>query len=249
MRVDRDVPNLPAFAALRTWIAQERAKDPLAGPKLGSQIALDKLVERLTTDRGVHAETLMARAGVVMGQSVQASLWAEALEAGQTRVPEVREVCCENGSRYLVGDPLNRRLTEGYGSPWELLKEAARQEGHEDVPNRDEMLLDGIRRLGTPAFGVPRVPEAHIPQALDGEERQEFWWLIQPLCESCCSAPEEWPLLGGLIAARALRLVTSHLDPALAFQLAMDSAIDAAKIPLEPAAEGGAGPIPGRWPS
>ena len=39
-------------------------------------------------------------------------------------------------------------------------------------------------------------------------------------------------LLCGLLAVRALRLVKPHLDPALAFRLAMDSAIDAAKVPL-----------------
>ena len=186
---------------------------------------------------------------VLYGQSFDSRLL---LGTSRYPSPKVMQEALRIAQPAMVTASLRRQgaiSPEASKSFWELLKEAARQEGHEDVPNRDEMLLDGIRRLGTPAFGVPRVPEAHIPQALDGEERQEFWWLIQPLCESCCSAPEEWPLLGGLIAARALRLVTSHLDPALAFQLAMDSAIDAAKIPLEPAAEGGAGPIPGRWPS
>jgi hypothetical protein len=235
MAANTDEPNLPVLDALREMIEQGREADPLIGPKLGSQVALDLLLEQLGTERGVHAETLMAVTGLLMGQSVQACLWAEAQQEERAGLPGVHVVRCEDGTTYFVGDPLNRRLMEGYGSPWGLLSEAARQEGCEPLPEREEMLLEGIQRLGTPAFGEPEVPADHAPLALDPSEQDNLWQMVRPLCQGCCSEPGDWPLLCGLIAVRALRLVTPHLAPFLAFRLAMDSAIDAAKVPQEKA--------------
>lgn len=226
-----DEANRPALEDLRAQIAQGRVHDPLIGAKVGSKLALDLLLDQLTTERGVHAETLMALAGVLVGHSVQASLWAEAAEAGQGRVAGLQVVCCHDDSRYLVGDPLNRRLMEGYGSPWQLLGEAAKQEGCSALPEGEDLLLEGIARLGTAAFGHPRVPPSHAPQVLEPSQQVALWRLILPVCAACCQEPVEWPLLCGLLAARALRLVKPALAPDLAFRLAMDSAIDAAKRP------------------
>jgi len=232
MTADSTASGLPFLDALHSTIAQGREEDPLIGPKLGSQVALEMLLDQLGTERGVHAETLMACAGILMGQSSQASLLAEARQEGRSRVPGLQVVQCQDGSTFLVGDPLNRQLVDGYASPWGVLSEAAQQEGCHTLPEMEQLLLDGIGRLGTPTFGRPQVPAAHAPQGLKPEAQENLWLLIRPLCLGCCSEPREWPLLCGLLAVRALRLVKPHLEPALAFQLAMDSAIDAAKVPL-----------------
>lgn len=223
---------IPSFEDLRETIAQNRQGDPLIGPKIGSQLALEGLLRELGSERGVHAETLMACTGILMGQSIQASLWAEAREQGMARVPGLQEVQCQDGSIKFVGDPLNRGLMEGYGSPWEMLSEAARQEGCEALPDQESLLLEGIRRLCTPAFGLPQVPPTHAPQVLSLQERGELWHWIQPMCQACCSEPGEWPLLCSLLAVRALRLVQPHVPPEVAWRLAMDAAIDATKVPL-----------------
>lgn len=221
---------------LRAVISEEGKDDPLIGVKVGSQVALEMLLDQLATERGVHAETLMATAGVLVGLSVQASLWAEAQQAGLSRIPGLQLVRCRDDSCHLVGQPINSRLMEGYGSPWQLLCEAARQEGCEAIPAGEQLLLEGIQRIGTAAFGHPRVPSAHTPTLLEPSQQLALWRRFQPLWEGCCDEPAEWPLLGGLLAARALRLVTPTLRPDLALRLAMDCAIDAARRPLsEPA--------------
>lgn len=227
---DRQPTELDALQAL---IAERREENPLIGSKLGSELALKWLLHHLTTERGVHAETLMAMAGILMGQSVQASLWAEAHQQGSRGVAGLHLVRCQDDSSYFVGDPLNRRLMEGYDSPWQLLCEAARQEGCGQVPEEEQLLLEGIHRLCTPAFGMPQVPPAHAPEVPAPSDQGGVWLLVRPICLRCCSDPREWPLFCGLVAARALRLVAPHLAPALAVRLAMDAAIDAAKIPLE----------------
>ncbi|MEB3335044.1 MAG: hypothetical protein VKP70_08670 [Cyanobacteriota bacterium] len=224
-----------SLEALRALIAQRQGEDPLAGTKLGSKLALDLLLEQLTTERGVHAETLVALAGVLAGQSVQASLWAEARLAGDPRVAGLRLVECRDGTRYLVGDPLNQGLLEGWGSPWQVLAEAARQEGCSRLPSGEELLLEGLKRLGTPSFGQPGVPASHAPQPLAPGQETTLWRWFHPLRGACCQEPRQWPLLHGLLAARSLRLVRPVLEPSLAFRLAMDAAIDAAKRPLNEA--------------
>ncbi|MEB3242922.1 MAG: hypothetical protein VKO44_04730 [Cyanobacteriota bacterium] len=240
MTLPRNNSPLSSLDALRALVRRERDNDPLIGVKLGSQVGLDLLVDQLRTERGVHAETLMAMAGRLIGQSVLASLWEEARENGHERIPGLRKVSCWDGTDYLVGAPLHQRLTEGLGSPWEVVGEAARQEGCLELPNREELLQEGLRRLGTPAFLIPQVPEPHLPLLRGGSEHDTPWPLLRPLCASCCAAPREWPLLCGLLAARGVRLVASHLDPGLAFQLVLDSAIDASKIPLAEMAQGSA---------
>lgn len=230
-----DEASTPQLETLRALIARERQEDPLVGAKVGSKVALDMLIDQLTSERGVHAESLMAWAGVLVGLSVQASLWAEAEQAGQTRIPGIQRVTCRDTSERLVGEPITTRLMEGYGSPWQLLREAARQEGGQSLPEGEELLLASIQRIGTPAFGHPAVPASHAPQVLEADGQTSLWRLYLPLCVACCQAPEEWPLLFGLLASRALKLVKATLEPDLAMRLAMDSAIDAAKLPLSKA--------------
>lgn len=232
MHPPQDDGQTLSLQALKALIQQRRQDDPLIGAKLGSEVGLDLLLDQLKTERGVHAETLMATAGVLVGQSVQASLWAEALQAGEARIPGLRLVRCHDGSSHLVGTPINSRLMEGYGSPWHLLSEAARQEGCGALPKGEALLLEGIERLGTAAFGHPRVPASHAPEVLEPSQQTALWSLFHPLVEGCSREHEEWPLLCGLLAVRALRLVKPALEPDLALRLAMDSAIDAARHPL-----------------
>ncbi|MFN9622178.1 MAG: hypothetical protein ACK587_05000 [Cyanobacteriota bacterium] len=236
-----DESSTPPLETLRALIAREQEDDPLVGAKVGSKVALDLLVDQLATEQGVHAETLMAMAGVLVGQSVQASLWAEARAAGHSRIPGLQLVCDQAEGTYLVGDPINRRLMEGFGSPWQVVSEAARQEGCASLPGEEQLLLESIQRIGTPAFGHPQVPASHTPRVLPPEQRTTLWRLFQPLCAACCPEPEDWPLLCGLLAARALRLVKPTLEPDLAFRLVMDSALDAVRPPFPEADRGAAG--------
>jgi len=224
--------NSPQLEALQALIAQERQEDPLVGAKVGSKLGLEMLVEQLTTERGVHAETIMTLAGVLIGVSGQASLWAEAQQRGQSRLPGVQRVTCRDGSERLVGEAITGRLMEGLSSPWQLLGEAARQEGAATLPEGSQLVLDSIERIGTPAFGHPQVPASHAPQVLPVEEQTALWRLFLPLCLACCQDPEDWPLMFGLLGARALKLVRPALEPVLALRLAMDAAMDAAKLPL-----------------
>jgi hypothetical protein len=239
MAPKQDDTSTPSLEALRALITREREGDPLVGPKVGSKVALEMLLDQLATERGVHAETLMAMAGVLVGQSVQASLWAEARLGGHSRLPGVRLVSDKEEGLYLVGEPINRRLMGGLDSPWQVLSEAARQEGGASLPTEEELLQQSLQRIGTPAFGHPQVPASHAPRVLPPEQRTILWRLFQPLCAACCPEPEDWPLLFGLMAARALRLVGSTLGGELAFRLAMDAALDAARPPLPDADQGG----------
>jgi hypothetical protein len=171
MAPTRDEAKTPPLEELRALIQQEQKDDPLVGAKVGSKLALEMLLDQLKTEQGVHAETLMALAGVLVGRSVQASLWAEAHQGGHSRVPGLQLVRCHDDSQVLVGDPINRRLMEGYGSPWQVLSEAARQEGCASLPAGEQLLLEGIQRIGTAAFGHPGVPPSHTPQVLEPDQQ------------------------------------------------------------------------------
>lgn len=231
MPLRADDAMTPQLASLRALIAKQRQDDPLVGAKVGSKLALDMLLDQLTTEHGVHAESLMAISGVLVGLSVQASLWEEAQRLGQRRIPGVQRVTCGDNSQVWIGEPITKRMMAGYGSPWQLLREAARQEGCPSLPEGEQLVLDSVQRIGTPSFGHPAVPASHTPQVLAADEQIGLWRLYLPLCLACCDKTEEWPLLFGLLASRALKLVKPTLSADLAIRLAMDSALDAAKVP------------------
>lgn len=217
---------------LKLPIEDSKGMDPFLGPKLCSKLALDLLLEELKTTRGTHAETLMAVTGQLVGQSIQASLWEEAQQEGLSQIPGVKVVCCHDHSRFFIGEPLNRRFLEGCASPWSVLCEVATQEGCRDLPDATSLLLDGLRRLGTPNLGMPQVADIHKPQSQDPDIQKERLLRLEALCRCCCHEPSDWPLLSSLLAVRALRQVKGYISPAVAFRLAVDSAIDAGKIPL-----------------
>lgn len=64
---------------------------------------------------------------------------------------------------------------------------------------------------------------------LDPSQQTTLWRFFPRLSAACCQEPAEWPLLRGSLASRARGLMKPTLAPDLAFRLAKDSAIDAAK--------------------
>ena len=84
MPASRHDSSGPRFEALRALIIQGSEADPLIGVKVGSEEGLEWLLNHLKTERGVHAETLMATAGALAGTSVQAAVWEEAGGLGGT---------------------------------------------------------------------------------------------------------------------------------------------------------------------
>jgi hypothetical protein len=208
---------------LQEAIARGKGEDPWIGPRMGSGVALDHLLNLLRGEQGIQAETLMGVIGFLIGQGVQASLHD---------LRGLHLVSCRNGLSYLFGDPLNQRLIKGLDSPWELLSEASRQEGWEDLPVPEILLLEGIQRLGSTSLADPRLPGHEASGGLDTGPWFSAWQLVDPLCRAFCADPDEWGLFYGLLGVRALRLVKSCLSPAIAFRLAMATAIDASKIPM-----------------
>jgi hypothetical protein len=93
----------PPLEVVRTLFAWERKKNPLASPKVGSKVAIEIWLISWPRNGAIEAETLLAMAGVLVGQSLQASHWEEARKTE---------------ALHLVGEPIHRRRMAGLGLPW-----------------------------------------------------------------------------------------------------------------------------------
>jgi hypothetical protein len=221
------------------------ADDPLLGAKLGARDLLERLIEALRDDRGVHAESLLTLLGAMAGLATQASLRERALAAGLPELSPFQVVRLEAageagaegeaGEAFLTGDRLLRALAAEPLSLWDLAAAEAQSLGCLPLPDREPLIAWGVAQLGRgDDYGRPDVPEKHQPRPGSLASALEIWPLLRDLLRSACPDPAQWPALTGLAAQDALRRTAAVVDPCVGLQLLMQAAIAAAKLPLPP---------------
>jgi len=222
----------PAHAALFEALRKRRGTDPLAGARLGAQEIHQRLLQALSDGRGVHGESLLAVVGGLAGQAAQASLRACALAEGRPEMGDFQVVGTRDGGTFLIGQHLTRVLAGGELSLWSLAAAAALQEGCRVLPDPAELFGHALSSLGSEAFGVARVPEAHRPSAAAIEALPALWPAVLPTVRDFCPDPAEWPVLFALLAQQTIILAKDVIDPCIALVLVMETAIAQAKVPL-----------------
>jgi hypothetical protein len=156
------VPQLdPKTEALVNAIRERSKEDPLVGAKLGSKEVLQRIIDAMKNERGVHVESLLCALGALAGYSCQANLRAQALSKGMAETAAFQTVETKDGKKYFFGDPLNNALAGSQHSVWGLAAGAAQHAGAKELPDINEMFKHTSSVLGCPQFGIPRVPEKH----------------------------------------------------------------------------------------
>ena len=211
----------------------ERSKtDPLIGAKIGSKEVTQRLLAALTTERGVHIESLLCALGALAGYSCQASVRAQAIVRGLPEVGLLTPVQTKDGKTYYFGDNLNKPLAESQYSVWSVAGGGAQQAGCSNLPDLTEIFKHTSSAIGTEAFGKPRVPEKNTPHDLPLNYVRTLWPALKPLVVKFCPNPEHWPVLLGLSIQEVIVMGKSALDPCLALRLVMEAAIPMSKVNL-----------------
>lgn len=218
--------------------ASAAADDPLLGAKLGARDLLERLIEALRDERGVHAESLLTLLGAMAGLATQASLRQRALAAGLPELSPfqvVRLTADGAGEAFLTGDRLVRALAAEPLSLWDLAAAEAQSLGCLPLPDPEPLIAWGAAQIGRgDDYGRPDVPEQHQPRPGALASALEIWPLLRDLLSSACPDPAQWPTLTGLAAQDALRRTAAVVDPCVGLRLLMQAAIAAAKLPLPP---------------
>lgn len=138
----------------------------------------------------------------------------------------------KEGHTYYFGDALNKPLAESKYSLWSLAAAAAQDAGCNPIPNINELFKHVTESLGTPAFGIPRMPPttslALPPEAM----LRQLWKPLMPTYAPLCSDPLEWPIMFGLAAQRGITASKTAVDPRLSLTIVMETAIAMSKVEL-----------------
>lgn len=222
----------PQTAALIHAIREKSKKDPLVGAKIGADEILQRLMDAMKNERGVHVESLLCALGALAGYSCQASLRAQALAQGKLETAPFLSVKTNDGKSFFFGDPLNQALAGSQYSIWSLAAAEAQHAGCQELPDINEMFAYTSSVLGDPLFGIPRTPENHKAGDLPIHYLKQIWPKFFPMVKLFCPTPVEWPILFGLAAQKAITMSNSVLEPTLALKIIMESAIPMSKINL-----------------
>jgi hypothetical protein len=182
----------------------------------GAEYVLYRIWATLQEREGIHAESLLTCLGALAGYACQ----AYARRAGGRM-----------GLSQLSSDSLalDRPLVISPMSVWALVRNAVQKIGGQ-LPDLEDITSHVTGTLGTSAFGVPRVPEAHRPRRLPIVYLTQLWPQVLPIAQRFCRRPSQLPVLFGIALQRAIEY--SKLEPALAARLAMESAVAMSKATL-----------------
>ncbi len=210
--------------AIAREIAARRAEDPLVGARVAAQELLQSAIQAATTDRGAHAESLFAILGALGGFACQMAV-RRAPAAGATfAVAETAD-----GRRFFFGDAINAPLLEDRLSLWSLGAGQAQALGA-TPPDMIEIVRHVSASVGTPGFGIPRIPEGHGPAMLPMDYVRTLWPSWAPHVAARCGSPREWPIAFGLAVQQGMAMAKDVLAPALALSIVMECAIPMAKL-------------------
>ena len=214
-------------------LGQKRHEDPTAGARIGGKELVQRLLEALKEERGVHIESLLTCLGALAGYACQMTPRAALIEA--QGIPEDKVfmiMTSKAGERFFFGDALNKPLVEDKYSVWALAGGQAQHLGCAQLIDIQEIFAYVASTVGSDTFGIPRVPEQHRSRFLPIDYVKVVWPAMFPIVEEFCGEPVYWPLLHGFAIQEVMEMGKSVIDPGLALTIAMESAVPMSKIDM-----------------
>ena len=231
------VPSALRASDLERWeaellqrVAERSGKDPLIGAKIGGKELAQRIMAAMKTERGVHIESILGALGSLAGYSCQASVRAQARSQGLDETAHFVRAEGADGKAYFFGDALNKPLAEDQYSVWSIAAGEAQAAGCRNIPEPNEVFEHVAATVGSPEFGLPRLPLEHPIHDTPLSYVEVFWPKLFPMISRFCPAPEHWPILLGLAIQDIMRQGRNVLDPCLALEIVMECAIPMSKV-------------------
>jgi hypothetical protein len=229
----------PATEAVHRAIAERKKEDPLIGIKIGGKEINHRIIEALgkVDPKGAHVGSVLTTLGSLAGYSCQLvariNLGELAKENKVTDADLVHVAETKDGRKFFFGDSINRPLAEDKYSIWSMAAGAAQHNGCTELPDIHEMFTYVTSSIGTPEFGIPRVPDEQKAFDTSANIVIAFWPVIFPMLKEFCDKPSEWPILFAAAIQETIDMSKNIIDPKLALIVVMESAIPMSKIDLD----------------
>lgn len=201
-------------------------KQLVASLEIGGKEIFHTILNALKDNKGVHAESLLWYLGALGGYSCQATL-REVF--GEEENKALVEVKTQNGEVYYFGDYINNYLLSHKYSIWGLSAGIV-----EKITGKIELDVNDVVQyntgvLGTTEYGRPRVG---LKFTESPKERVKILWplVINKVGQFC--KDKYWPIMFGMAIQEAIRFSQNTVEPKIALQIVMDSAVAMSKIDI-----------------
>jgi hypothetical protein len=192
----------------------------------------DWLMRELKDERGIHCETLLTVIGALAGYAAQQALWEGMVKPGKLAIAEAFKVVdTPSGATYFFGDTLDAILVSmepKHVSVWKIVAGGALAGGGEHLPTVPDLLRHSAATAGTSAFGLPRLPDDHLPSILPRAAVERFWPGARLLLS--LSDPLQWPLLMAHAAQKLMLAMKGSIAPDLAVKIVMEAAVPMSRV-------------------
>ncbi|MBF0309868.1 MAG: hypothetical protein HQL56_10095 [Magnetococcales bacterium] len=215
-------------------IAERKKVDPYVGLSIGAQEVNQHLLAALKDGRGVHVETLLAILGSLAGYACQVAGRVDYLSGrNKDHLYAVHTMEDSKGRKYYTGEPIFAPLLSNHYSVYGLVCGQANQYGCTEYPDPHELARHVVESIGTPAFGVPRLPPDHKPAGLPIHFVKSIWPKLLPIMLPFCEGYEQVPFLLGISLQEILKMSKDILPPKLALTIIMECAMPMSKIDID----------------
>ena len=222
--------------AMRTALEEQRKTDPMIGAKLGGKELTARLIRATNQGKAVHIESLLAAVAAYAGYICQASLRAELMnDRDRPESGVFATMLGKDGKKYFFGDNLNKLVAESPTSIWSMAAGAAQHLGAKKLVDLIEIFKYVSTTIGTPQFGIPRIPAGHAISDEPLVNHAKNWQAMLPLLNQYCATPAEWPILFGYAIQDIMLQGKGIIDPNIALTIVMECAIPMSKVDLETA--------------
>ena len=201
------------------------------GTDIPSRIA-DWMLREMKDERGVHCETLLTAAGALAGFAAQQALWEGMIKPGKLAIGEAfRVIEAGSGETFFFGEATDDMLVSmdpKHQSLWRTISEPWLAQGGEQMPEISSLLRHCAASAGGTQFGIPRLPESHLPSMLPRMALERFWPGVRMLLS--LAEPLTWGYLMTQATKRLLMAMQGSIAPDLALRVVMEAAIPMSRV-------------------
>jgi hypothetical protein len=223
-----------------SFAAEQRSETPAVASDTGSELArdlVDWLQGELRRGRDTQQEAVLCALGALAGYAAQQAIRETLVKTGKLTLDQAFAVIeTRSGEVFFFGELLSTMIvakdgsstSAGQASIWKIVSEGGFEAGAINLPDVTDVIKHCAATVGRDEFGIPRVPDAHMPYLLPREAVSRFWPSARRKLAD--QEPMSWPLQLAQ-AARSLIISLQHaIRPDIAVQIVMEAAVPMSKI-------------------
>lgn len=201
----------------------------------GRTVATMLVAEEIKNGGAVHLETILTGIGALAGFAAQMSVRKAIIEPQKLDPNEIMpEVVTTNGEKYYFSDTLNWIVFENLARPpysiWAYVMDAVPQPSRAALPDTEDIVGYAARTIGTPRFGVPRLPAEHAPRKTPRAGLVGHWADVLRALQASARTPSDWPYDLACAARWQMLNGRDRLALPLAAKIVMEAAIPMSKV-------------------